>query len=80
MLECNGNAHRQTAFYLGFLDCILDFGISLRVGNGIADSNRVTFNQQPVVDDDLDVGVELASLLVSLLEVYNVEQRSTAGA
>lgn len=63
--------------YLGFLNGVLDFGVRLGVGNGVTNANCVAFDQQPVIDDNLDVGVELASLLISLLKIDNVQQRST---
>lgn len=54
---------------LGLLDGCNDVGVGPGIGNGVADSNAVTLQQQPIVDDGLNVPVELAVFLINKIIV-----------
>ena len=61
---------------LGLLDRVLDARVRLRVGDGVADADRVALDEQPVVDHRLNVAVEFAALFVAVLHEDQVEQRA----
>ena len=58
---------------LGLLDGVLDVVVCLCIGDGVTDANWMTLDEQPVVDDHLNVSIELSSLFVALLQVDDVK-------
>ena len=48
--------------------------VGLWIGNGVSDTDAVTFDQQPVVDNRLDVAVKPAILLVAIFKLGHVKQ------
>ena len=47
----------------GLLDGGDNVGVSTRISNGVTDTDTVTLEEQPVVDDGLDVTVKFAVFL-----------------
>ena len=47
----------------GFLDGRDDVGVGAGIGDGVSDTDAVALEEQPVVDDRLDVAVELTVFL-----------------
>ena len=53
----------------GFLDGRDDVGVCAGIGDGVSDTDAVALEEQPVVDDRLDVAVELAVFLETRAKV-----------
>lgn len=60
--------------YLSLFDCVLDINVGLGVGNGVPNTNTVSLQQQPVVDQGLDVTVHFASDHPAVLHEHHMGQ------
>ena len=61
---------------LSLFNGVLDINVSLWIGNGVPDANAVTFDQQPVVDDRLNVTIQQARRLVTHFKEDDMSQGS----
>lgn len=65
--------------YLSLFDCVLDINVCLGVGNGVPNTNTVPLQQQPVVDQGLDVTVHFAGDHPAILHKHHVGQGAAGG-
>lgn len=65
--------------YLSLFDCVLDIYVGLGVGNGVPNTDTVTLQQQPVVDQGLDVTVHFAGDHPAILHKHHVGQGAAGG-
>lgn len=65
--------------YLSLFDCVLDINVGLGVGNGVPNTDTVTLQQQPVVDQGLDVTVHFAGDHPAILHKHHVGQGAAGG-
>ena len=62
--------------FFGLLDRLSNRIVGVRVGNGVADTNRMALYQQPVVYHSLNVAVEFAALFMTVFHEYQVNERA----
>lgn len=65
--------------YFSLFDGILNVNISLRVGDGVPNTNTVTFEKKPVVHNCLDIAVQFSCNFKSQFQIHNMGQRTRRG-